>query len=139
MLKKWQNRKFPRKEKTIRLGNIPYTKLNLDYADSDPEESEESEEEVSEEGDESPADVDDDEPSEEEDEHYILGCMIKCQSGYECRYCPFMTCPNERTMRAHRHARLERIMKGESPGRDDVDYDEDGYDLETPPSQVFFF
>ncbi|CAF1724713.1 BnaC09g14220D [Brassica napus] len=34
-----------------------------------------------------------------------------------------------------RHARLERIMKGESPGRDDVDYDEDGYDLETPPSQ----
>lgn len=38
-----------------------------------------------------------------------------------------------------RHARLERIMKGESPGRDDVDYDEDGYDLETPPSQVFFF
>ncbi|CAN7027323.1 unnamed protein product [Brassica oleracea var. botrytis] len=34
-----------------------------------------------------------------------------------------------------RHARLERIMKGESPGRNDVDYDEDGYDLETPLSQ----
>ena len=30
-------------------------------------------------------------------------------------------------------------MKGESPGRNDVDYDEDGYDLETPLSQVFFF
>lgn len=53
------------------------------------------------------ADVDDDEPSEEEDEHYILGCMIKCQSGYECRYCPFMTCPNERTMRAHVSSRVK--------------------------------
>ncbi|RID44786.1 hypothetical protein BRARA_I01558 [Brassica rapa] len=144
-------------------------------SDSDPEEVEESEEEVSEEGDESPgvacfhislcyplldekSDIDDDdEPPEEEDEHYILGCMIKCQSGYECRYCPFITCPNERTMRAHvsstRHTRLERIMKRESPGPDDVDYDDDGYDLEThhrrtddnkvvddpeTPSQVWF-
>ena len=26
-----------------------------------------------------------------------------------------------------------------NPGPDDVDYDDDGYDLETPPSQVFFF
>ncbi|CAF2040471.1 unnamed protein product [Brassica napus] len=122
-------------------------------SDSDPEEVEESEEEVSEEGDESPgvacfhislSDIDDDdEPPEEEDEHYILGCMIKCQSGYECRYCPFITCPNERTMRAHvsstRHTRLERIMKRESPGPDDVDYDDDGYDLETHHRRFFFF
>ncbi|CAN6971438.1 unnamed protein product [Brassica rapa subsp. trilocularis] len=84
------------------------------YSDSDHEEAEESEEEVSEEGDESPgllaflslSVVDDDEPLEEEEEHYILGCMIKCQPGYECRYCPFITCPNERTMRANVSSRV---------------------------------
>ncbi|KFK40767.1 hypothetical protein AALP_AA2G038200 [Arabis alpina] len=63
------------------------------------------------------------EPPEEEEENYILGCMIKCNKVYKCRYCPKVICLNEISMNAHvaskKHAYCEKLHREKMLGSDD--------------------